>query len=154
MDFIMFLGVKEKEILELLYKAKFKVEENTPLCLIGENYFGFFKREQKTIVICTNNAMKRGGYHLPRSSREDYFDKTGIYIRRALRHESVHVAQKCNGGSIKEAFNVEKIKIHPFKNEALIGSTSISGRKDRELEAYWLEDKPKKVIYILKKYCF
>ena len=55
MEFLLFLTAKEKEILELIYKAQFSVEENTPLCLLGKKYVGFVKKRQKTVVICTQN---------------------------------------------------------------------------------------------------
>tara|TARA_Y100001968_G_C19440868_1_gene762442 strand:+ start:368 stop:835 length:468 start_codon:yes stop_codon:yes gene_type:complete len=155
MEFFSFLSSKEKEILELIYKANYTVEENTPLCLIGNNYFGFLKRNQKAVVICTKNAKKHGGYFVTRlRGNEDELNKTAIYIRRALRHEAVHIAQDCNQGNLIEISNKKKIKIHPYKLEALKGSTRISGREDKEYQAYALEDKPKYVIEALKRYCF
>ena len=57
MEFLLFLTAKEKEILELIYKAGFTVEENTPLCLIGKKYVGFTKKWQRSVVICTQNIM-------------------------------------------------------------------------------------------------
>ncbi len=153
MEFIAFLSSKDKEILELIYKANFLVEENTPLCLLGEKFFGFLKKEQKTVVICTRNAMKVGGHLLPRSVHNKDYDPTRIYIRRALRHEAVHVAQSCKGGSILTDKETKKIKFHPYKKEALEASTMISGNKQNETEAYWMENKPILVKEVLKKYC-
>ena len=99
MEFLLFLASKEKEILELIQKANYTVEENTPLCLIGKEFFGFLKNKQKKVVICTKNAMQYGGYTPLRPDPEDNF-KTGLMIRRALRHESVHIAQECNNGNL------------------------------------------------------
>tara|TARA_Y100001968_G_scaffold255698_1_gene241910 strand:- start:10545 stop:11012 length:468 start_codon:yes stop_codon:yes gene_type:complete len=155
MELLSFLNAKEREILELIYKAQYKVEENTPLCLIGKEYFGFFKRSQKTVVICTENAKKEGGYFLTKiKGYESELDQTGIYIRRALRHEAVHIAQDCNHGNLVEISAKKKIKIHPYKMEALKGSSIISGREDKEYQAYALEDKPKYIISSLQRYCF
>ncbi len=153
MEFLLFLNSQEKEIIELIYQANYSVEENTPLCLLGKEFFGFLKRKQKRIVICTENAMKHGGYFLPKVGSEDNSHKTGIYIRRALRHEAVHVAQACNSGELINTGNKKEMVIHPYKLEALRGSTSISGEKEKEYEAYAMEDKPKLVISALKKYC-
>ena len=153
MEFLMFLSSKEKEILELIYKANYGVEENTPLCLLGDNYFGFFKRRQRKVVICTDNAKKKGGYFITRIRSDNEFDRTGIFIRRALRHESVHVAQSCNQGNLIKIDTKRKLKIHPYKIEALKGSTKISGSQEKEFQAYAMEDKPKYVIKALKKYC-
>ena len=155
MEFLSFLNAKEREILDLIYKAEYKVEENTPLCLIGKKYFGFFKRRQKTVVICTENAKKQGSYFLTKiKGYNDELNQTGVYLRRALRHEAVHIAQDCNNGNPVELSTERKIKIHPYKMEALKGSSNISGREDKEYQAYALEDKPKYIINSLKKYCF
>ena len=50
-------------MIDLIYKAKFTIEENTPLCLLGDKFFGFLKLKQKSVVICTENAKKIGGYY-------------------------------------------------------------------------------------------
>ena len=99
MEFLLFLNAQEKEILQLINKAGYTVEENTPLCLIGKKFFGFLKHKQKRVVICTKNAMDYGGYKLTVDDPEDNFI-TGLMIRRALRHESVHIAQECNNGKL------------------------------------------------------
>ncbi len=151
----MFLSAKEKEILDLVYKAKFSVEENTPLCLLGDKFFGFLKKKQKRIVICTQNAMKLGGYLMPRSSyrNQDDYDKTSVIIRKALRHEAVHVAQYCNNGKVLNPKKVQKINFHGNKLDSLNSSTLISANRLKEVEAYWMQDRPRKVISSLKKYC-
>ena len=154
MDFLLFMGPKEREILELIYKAQYSVEENTPLCLIGEEYFGFLKRKQKRIVLCTENAKNYTGYYWPKADNdEDPNEKIGIYIRRALRHEAVHVAQACNNGELIKFENNRKFEIHPYKMDALKVSTKLFGNKEKEYQAYSLEDKPKYVIKALKRYC-
>ncbi|ABX08637.1 hypothetical protein [Prochlorococcus marinus] len=154
MEFLLFLGSQEKEILELVYKANYSVEENTPLCLLGEKYFGFLKKDQKRIVICTENAKSHGGYNLSRSIgyQDDY--KTGLMIRRAIRHESVHVAQECNNGNLLNLKNKKNAKISEQKLGALKGSVKLTGNLEKEYEAYLIEDQPRKVIAALKKYCF
>ena len=93
MEFILFLSKIDKEIIELINKANYSIEENTALCLLDKKYVGFFKRKEKTIVICTKNAKKLAGYR----ENEKYDNhKTNIYIRRALRHEATHLVQSCN----------------------------------------------------------
>ena len=153
MEFLLFLNSKDKEILNLIYKANYTFEENTPLCLLGNNYFGFFKIRQRKVVICTENAKRKGGYYITRISKDTGFDRTSIFIRRALRHESIHVAQACNQGNPIKIDTKRKLKIHPYKIEALKASTKISGSQEKEYQAYALEDKPKYVIMALKKYC-
>ena len=150
MEFILFLSKIDKEIIELINKSNHSIEENTALCLIDKKFVGFFKRREKTIVICTKNAKKLGGY---REDKRYDNHKTNIYIRRALRHEVTHLVQSCNNnkptGVIK---NIEN-RIHERKLKALNSSVQISGNYEKELEAYVLEDKPKKVKEIFKSYC-
>ena len=150
MEFILFLNKIDREIIELINKSNHSIEENTALCLIDKKFVGFYKKREKTIVICTQNAKRLGGYR--EDKRYDNF-KTNLYIRRALRHETTHLVQSCNNnkptGVIK---NIEE-KIHVGKLKALKSSVLISGNLDKELEAYVLEDKPRKVKEILKSYC-
>ena len=48
--------------------------------------------------------------------------------------------------------NIED-KIHDVKLKALNSSVQLSGNYYKELEAYVMEDKPRKVKEILKSYC-
>ncbi len=153
MEFLIFLNSKEKEILELVNMAQYSVEENTPLCLLGKEFFGFLKKDKKVIVICTENAKEFAGYSFRNKKQPLNMSRTGIYIRRALRHEAVHVAQGCNDGNLVELKREKNLKIHPYKINALKGSTRISGDESKEYQAYAMEDKPKLIIESLRKYC-
>ena len=150
MEFILFLSKIDKEIIELINKSNSSIEENTALCLIDKKFVGFYKRREKAIIICTENAKKIGGY---REGKNYDNHKTNLYIRRALRHETTHLVQSCNKnrptGVIK---NIED-KIHEGKLKALKSSVQLSGNFYKELEAYVMEDKPKKLKKILKSYC-
>ena len=151
MEFIQFLDRVEIEIIRMVEQAGYSTEENTPLCLLSEAYVGFLKKKQKTIVICTDNAKRREGYTLIRKRNTDTFERTAKHIKKALRHEAVHVAQECNSGNL---LNIKRsYKINPSKIEALKGSTKISGEIEKERQAYILEDKPKLIKKELKKYC-
>ena len=134
LEFILFLNSPEKEIVSLIKKANYKIEENTPLCLISRKFFGFLKKKQRTVVICTDNAKEYGGYMFAKGPNGDGSFKTGLMIRRALRHESVHIAQECNGGHpINEVNEGKGIKISPYKLNALKGSTELTGEREKEL---------------------
>tara|TARA_B100001029_G_scaffold157755_1_gene143967 strand:+ start:959 stop:1417 length:459 start_codon:yes stop_codon:yes gene_type:complete len=151
MEFIQFLDRVEIEIIRMVEQAGYSTEENTPLCLLSEAYVGFLKKKQKTIVICTDNAKRREGYTLIRKINTDKFERTAKHIKKALRHEAVHVAQECNSGNL---LNIKRsYKINPSKIEALKGSTKISGEIEKERQAYILEDKPKLIKKELEKYC-
>ena len=150
MEFILFLSKIDKEIIELINKSNHSIEENTALCLIDRKYVGFFKRREKTIVICTKNAKKLGGYK--EDKRYDNH-KTNIYIRRALRHEATHLVQSCNNNKPTGVIKNIEDRIHEGKLKALNSSVQLSGNYEKELEAYVMEDKPRKVKEILKSYC-
>ena len=150
MEFILFLSKIDKEIIELINKSNHSIEENTALCLIDKKFVGFYKRKEKAIVICTKNAKKLGGYR--KDKRYDNH-KTNIYIRRALRHEATHLVQSCNNNKTTGVIKNIEDKIHEGKLKALKSSVHISGNLEKELEAYIMEDKPRKVKEILKSYC-
>ena len=152
MEFIEYLDEVEIEIIRMVEKAGYSLEENTPLCLLSKKYVGFLKKRQKTVVICTDNIKNKSGYALIRKRNTDAFYKTQLYIKKALRHEATHVAQECNDGNILDI--KKKLTINPAKIEALKGSTKISGEEEKERQAYILEDKPRSLKKVLKKYCF
>ncbi len=152
MEFIEFLDQKEIEIIRIIEKAGYSTTENTSLCLLSEKFVGFFKKKEKKIIICTANAKKKEAYSLIRSkNNSDQFERTSIHIKKALRHEAVHVAQECNGGNLLDI--KRKLSMNPAKNEALKGSINISGEEAKERQAYILEDKPKLLKKELEKYC-
>ena len=151
MEFVDFLDKKEIEIIKIVEQAGYKIQENKPLCLVSNNYVGFLNKRKKMLIICTNNAKKREGYTILRKKEKDTFERTAIHIKKALRHEAVHVAQECNNGNL---LNIdEKLSISPLKLKALNESIKISGEREKERQAYILENKPKLVEKELRKYC-
>ena len=154
MEFIIFLGKLDKEILDLLIRANNIVEENKIECLLNKEIMGLHKLEENKIIICTENAKRKTNYKVSKKhSNKDNF-KTERAIRKALRHEATHVVQKCNNneivGNIKDLEN----KLHKSKRKALAFSTTeFAGTYNKEVEAYVLEDKPKEVKKMLKSYC-
>ena len=151
MEFVDFLDKKEIEIIKIVEQAGYKIEENKPLCLVSNNYVGFLNKRKKVLIICTNNAKKREGYTILRKKDKDTFERTPLHIKKALRHEAVHVAQECNNGNL---LNIdEKLSMSPLKLKALNESIKISGEREKERQAYILENKPKLVEKELRKYC-
>jgi len=151
MEFLEYLDRTEVEIIKMVEMAGYTTAEDTELCLLSENYVGFLNKRTKEIIICTGNAKKREGYTFLRSKNEDAYERTALHIKKALRHEAVHVAQECNDGNLikidrKLSMNISKIK-------ALNGSIKISGEEEKERQAYILEDKPSIIKNELRKYC-
>ena len=151
MEFIQFLDNIEIEIIRMVEKVGYSIEENTPLCLSSDNYVGFLRKKEKTIVICTENAKKREGYTLLSKRDTNRFERTATHLKKALRHESIHVAQECNDGKLLKID--KKLSMNTSKTEALNGSVRISGEEEKERQAYILEDKPRLIKNELKKYC-
>ena len=140
MEFVDFLDKKEIEIIKIVEQAGYKIEENDPLCLGSDDYVGFLNKRKKVLIICTNNAKKREGYTILRKKDNDTFERTALHIKKALRHEAVHVAQECNNGNL---LNIdEKLSMSPLKLKALNESIKISGEREKERQAYILENKP------------
>ena len=153
MEFVEFLDRIEIEIIKIVEDAGYSTEENTPLCLLSEKYVGFLRKKEKTIVICTDNVKKKERYKSIRKINADQNERISIHIKKALRHEAVHVAQECNDGKILKI--KKKLTMNISKINALNGSIKISGEeeKEKERQAYILEDRPRLVEKELKKYC-
>ena len=151
MEFIDFLDRAEIEIIRIVEEAGYSTEENTPLCSLSANYVGFLKKKERKIVICTENAKKIEGYTILKKGKLDTFERAGIHIKKAIRHEAVHVAQECNDG--RSLGIEEKLSMNPSKIKALNKSILISGEEEKERQAYILENKPRLVEKELKKYC-
>ena len=154
MEFIIFLSKLDKEILDLLTRAKYTVEENKIECLLNKEIKGLHNFKENKIIICTENAKSKTNYRnkKPQPNKDNF--KTERAIRKALRHEATHAIQKCNDNKIIGDINKLEIKLHQSKRKALeFSSSNFSGTYAKEVEAYVLEDKPKKVKNLIKKYC-
>ena len=154
MEFIIFLSKLDREILNLLIKANYTVEENKIECLLNKEIKGLHNFKENKIIICTENAKKKTNYkNIKKQQNKDNF-KTEQAIRKALRHEATHAIQKCNDNKVVGDIKTLESKLHKSKKKALEFSTyNFSGTYEKELEAYVLEDKPKKVKNLIKKYC-
>jgi hypothetical protein len=148
MEFLLYLSPQGQQLVNDLISAQFKFQENTQLCRNEPNVFGYVKNS-KQFVICTSN-IKRGGWSLKH------------YVNETVYHESVHAAQICKGGFLSAFFpptlgiSKKSMPLSSDKLDEIEQSASIFGigSRDREHEAYYLENKPQKVINYVKKYCF
>ena len=154
MEFIIFLSKLDKEILNLLLKTNYIVEENTIECLLNKEIKGLHDLEENKIIICTENAKRKTNYRNKKQLQNKDNFKTELAIRKALRHEATHAIQKCNNNKIVGDIKNLEDKLHHSKRKALDFSTSnFYGTYAKEVEAYILEDNPKKVKKMIKKYC-
>jgi len=154
MEFILFLSKLDKEILNLLMKANYIVEENKIECLLNREIKGLHNFKENKIIICTENAKRKTNYRSKKQSPNKDNFKTERAIRKALRHEATHAIQKCNDNKIIGDIKKLESKLNQNKRKALeFSSSNFSGTYAKEVEAYVLEDKPKKVKNLIKKYC-
>ena len=154
MEFIIFLSKLDKEILDLLIKANYVVEENKIECILNREVKGLHNFEENKIIICTENAKRKTNYRNKKQLKVRDNIKTERAIRKALRHEATHAIQRCNNNRTIGDIKKLESKLHQSKRKALKFSTSnFSGTYEKEVEAYVLEDKPKKVKKLIKEYC-
>jgi hypothetical protein len=144
MQFPLYLTSEGKQILDLVAKAHFNIRENISWCADG-SYYGATIKENKTFFICTKTIL-RG----PDPKR---------YLNETVYHEAVHVAQQCKGRNDLKPIGIPISQMPLPSNKIDDIKTSIRLTKNKSIrqtehEAFWLEDKPKKVIYYLKKFCF
>lgn len=140
MEFLLYLTPQAKDILNQIYQAKYSVRENVGHCRSNKNIFGYADFGNK-FAICTKN-IKQSGF------------APEVYINETVYHEATHVAHLCNGYRpfwiSKKDMLLPSNKLQDIKNSVSVSNSS----SQMEHEAYWMEDKPDKVRYVLKKYCF
>jgi hypothetical protein len=144
MEFLLFLKPQTQEIYQMISR-KVSVYENAPICR-KHDIFGWFDSKNRVMVICTNKVKSEG--------LNPEFD-----INQTVLHESVHVAQWCKNSYNKIyefGIPVSSMPLSKKKKEFLDDLVFTYGKKHRNLEheAYWMEDSPEKVKYVVKKYCF
>ena len=138
MEFLLYLTPIGREIVQNVIRAGYPVRENIEFCRNNKTFgYGDFDK----MVICTNN-IKNSGFDVQ------------FYINETVYHEGVHMAHMCNGykpfGMNLKTMPLPWNKVEDIKKSLKISTSSYQ----MEHEAYWMEDKPEKVNYVLKKYCF
>lgn len=123
-----YLTPTHQEILDVIQQSSVVVlVDNHKVCMT-EKYDGY--------VISPRNSLNQSGRNefviCTKTIQKNYSDWQGE-INRTIAHEAVHVAQMCR-------FNDGYIRPLGF-------------RKDVEVEAFAIQDQPREVLRILKKYC-
>lgn len=142
MEFLLYLSTQNMEIYKII-SQKIRVVENTQICK-KEKIYGWFDVNTKTLTFCTTRIVSTGN--------------PTEYINKTILHESVHLAQACKMnmayiepfGIYKKDMPLSSNKLQDVENSVNMASSSYQV----EHEAYWMEDKPDKVKYVLQKYCF
>ena len=112
MEFIIFLSKVDKEILDLLIKANYIIEEDKIECLFNKEIKGLHNLEENKIIICTENAKRKTNYKSKKQQPNKDNFKTERAIRKALRHEATHAVQKCNNNKILGDIKKLESKLH------------------------------------------
>jgi len=81
------------------------------------------------------------------------------YVNETLLHESTHIAQACKeGNGYLEEFGISNasMPLTQRRKDDVNTSVRINNESYRQIEheAFWMEDKPDKVRYVVQKYCF
>ena len=141
MEFLLYLSPHGQQLIRDLISAKFHIHENVGICQ-KHNVLGAITRPNKFIV-CTKNIKNNG--------LDPY-----VYVSETVYHEAAHAAQICNGDR-PIGIPFQSMPIPERKQRDVMSSLKASGNPShgtREHEAYYLEDKPLRVQYYVRKFCF
>jgi plastocyanin domain-containing protein len=141
MIFFHYLTSEGQQLIEMIAKARFRIQENISWCADGK-YAGAVIKENKTFFICTKNILKGSN--------------ASQYLNETVYHEAVHVVQACKGMQ-PIGIPINRMPLPKNKIQDIDRSLSLTNKKfmrRMEHEAYWLEDKPKETIKYLRKFCF
>lgn len=122
---------------------KATIVENASVCQ-KHKIFGYYSTPVRRITMCTENIKKFSGLQ--------------ININETFMHEAVHIAQSCKAKFRGlEAFGISPslMRLSDTKEKSLKQVIAFDSRlKNIDREAFWMEDKPEKVKYVVRKYCF
>ena len=136
MEFPSYLTPAGQQIISIISSMKYTLRENASTCN-NKEIFGHHRPPNSTI--CLDNIKNK-------------ISPVKHYVNETVYHEAVHVAQTCKGSNLNIETPLSENKLNDVKRSAKI----ITGKAfydPREMEAYYLEDKPEIVLYQLKKYC-
>jgi len=142
MDFLLYLSPEGMDIYNMISR-KIRVVENAPVCR-KYDIFGFYNASQKTLTMCTSKIKT--------------YDNIEKNINETLMHESTHVAQSCRVNFrylTPLGINPSSMYLNYQKETDLKKVIAFNPNlKNIDREAFWMEDKPNQVKYVVKKYCF
>ena len=136
MEFFLYLTPVGQEILNAIVRKKFNIKENAAICR-NKDLFGVVKTNSSEFIVCLDNI-------------KNSISPVKHYVNETVYHEAVHVAQFCKRGKLGITASLSKNKMIDVQNSV----KAVNSDADYEKEAYYLENKPEKVLRYLKKYCF
>ena len=112
MEFILFLSKLDKEILNLLMKANYIVEENKIECLLNKEIKGLHNFKENKIIICTENAKRKTNYR----NKKQHTNKDNFKTERAIRKAKAAQAQRDELREASREINTLKCEMHEIKS--------------------------------------
>ena len=142
MEMIPYLSPTSQEVLSMV-SSLVRILEDGPACS-QYDIFGFFSAPRRELTICNSRILGIG-----------YPDRD---FNETLMHESVHVAQACRAqfrdlrafGIKRSAMPLSAAKAADLKK--VLAFDAQLAQVDRE--AFYMENKPELVRYVVRKYCF
>jgi hypothetical protein len=136
MEFLLYLTPISQELVSKIMMKNYRVLENSAYCRNKEIFGGV---DGPRFVVCTNNI-------------KNSISPVNHYVNETVYHEAVHVAQACKKGPLK----IADATLNQYKLNDVVRSVKVSKNSYPvyETEAYYLEDKPERVLYYVNKYCF
>ena len=128
MIFLNYLEPTQLEIYNTLQKANVVVLENHKTCNPKGKWDGWTFSTKDS-----RNPYNRTMLVMCTNTIQSVYGDWQGEINRTLSHETVHVAQSCKEGKG--------------------GIETLGFRKDLEKEAFAIQDNPREVLRVLKKYC-
>ena len=142
MEFLLYLSTQQMDVYKMV-SNKVRVVENAPVCR-KYDFFGCYDPATKVLTICTSKIKQSSD---PQTN-----------VNETLMHESVHVAQSCKTRfTFLDSFGINPslMPLSYQKEQDLKKVIAFDSRlKNIDREAFWMEDKPEKVKYVIQKYCF
>lgn len=141
MDYVAYLTPVAMEIRQLV-QQKVRIIENSSICK-KTNHFGYIDTRSRELSICTERIIA--------------FGDAARHINETFLHEAAHVAQACKiGFRGMRAFGIKSsdLVLTASREQDLKTFDRVyRNNKAFEREAFWMEDKPNEVLYVVKKYC-
>lgn len=136
MEFPSYLTPAGQQIIRIISSKNYTLRENASICN-NKEIFGHVRSFNFTI--CLDNIKNK-------------ISPVKHYVNETVYHEAVHVAQRCKGSNLNIETPLSENKLNDAKRSTKI-NTGRAFYDPREMEAYYLEDKPEVILYQLKKYC-
>tara|TARA_Y100000589_G_C27142345_1_gene625295 strand:+ start:742 stop:1335 length:594 start_codon:yes stop_codon:yes gene_type:complete len=157
LNYFRYLNENDEKILDIVDKTQ-KVliipKENTPKCK-SENIFGYVNAPDKytdgyfrtDMTICTNRIL----------TFSNNSDEASYYLSETLHHEAFHIAQLCRFPPYFVSFGINNGNFPKFIRDQVYGAEVYADNNEEqnliEMEAFYVEHKPKTVLLYLENYC-